>query len=241
MSAMKTNKAQAPSGKTELEREFEKDIVRILRLSESDLEGALAGIDYFLERNPHPAFQNALLAWKGLFYSEHGRYDDAIRELRAAEELRGISDLQNFNTKHDLAKALDLGGHPEEAYSIILKALNEIESASLLFDLLPALAWFCSSLGQAPPERAEVALRRGKVFYGIDDEGALPDLISEIVRATDLKREASERYGELERALRATENETKKLALIDAYVQDVKVPYYKRLAEDLGERIAKGE
>ncbi len=240
MSTMKTNPPQDPPDKTALEREFEADIVRILLLSDTDLEGALLGIDYFLERNPHPAFQNALLAWKGTFYLEHGRYDEAVRELRAADALDIPEDFHQFNTKYELAKALDLGGHPEEAYSVLLRALHEIETPSLQFDVLCALAFFCWSLGHPLPERAELALKRGKAFYEIDDQGALPDLMSEIERVAVLQREASSRYSEVTRAVRHTENPDEKLALIDAYLQNETVIYYKKLAGDLRNQVISG-
>lgn len=234
---MKKNNEQEMYELSPLGQQYRAELLSILVRSESDLEGALAAMDYYLAQNPPPAFQNALLAWKGLFYIEHGRYDDAVQVLRAADALRVPDDQHNFITKYNLAKALDLGGHPEEAYSVIVQALNEIDTPSLLFDLLPALASFCSTLDHALPERAELALRRGKAFYGIDDQDAMPDLMSEIWRATDLKSEAAAGYGELERGVRETESLDEKLGLIDIYLRDVKVPFYKGLAENLLRRV----
>lgn len=230
---MEKNNEQDTYQHSPLGQKYCAELPRILRMSDSDLEGALAALDYYLEQNPPPAFQNTLLTWKGTFYLEHGRYDDAVRELRAADALRIRDDLQNFNTKYTLAKALDLGGNAEDAYTVLAKALDEIEEPSLQIDLLPALAWFSSSLGRALPERAMHALGRGKQFYGIGDQDALSDMFAEITRVKDLKHEASVSYSALILAIRRTESAGEKMALIEAYIQGAKVPYYKRLAEGL--------
>ncbi len=237
---MEKNNEQEPYQVSPLGQQYSAELPSILILSDTDLEGALAAIDYYLAQNPPPAFQKSLLNWKGHFYSNHGRYDDAVRELRAADEIQERSDLQNWITKYELAKALDLGGHPEEAYSVLLRALHEIETPSLQFDVLCALAFFCWSLGHPLPERAELALKRGKAFYEIDDQGALPDLMSEIERVAVLQREASSRYSEVTRAVRHTENPDEKLALIDAYLQNETVIYYKKLAGDLRNQVISG-
>lgn len=234
---MNTDEQPETGGKTALEREFELEIPRILRMSDSDLEGALAALDYYLERNPHAAFRNALLAWKGGFYLEHERYDDAIRELQAADALHIPNDLHNFNTKFNLAQALDMGGKSEEAYAVLITALNEIEDPALLLDLLPALAWLSSSLGHALPARAHFALSQGKQCYGIDDEHELLDLHAEITRVTDLKHEASVRYDQLYLAICDAEGTAEKVRLAEAYIQDVRVPYFKGLAENLLARV----
>src|SRR5262249_11965730 len=88
-------------------------------------------------------------------------------ELRAADELQTSDVLQNFNTKFDLAKALEEGGDPQEAYVVLTAALDEIEAPDLLPSLLRALAQVAESTSQAMPPRAEAALNRAKQFYGL--------------------------------------------------------------------------
>lgn len=221
--------------------QYRAELPRILRLSDSDLEAAIAALDRYLEQAPPPAFQKALLTWKGRFYNEHQRYDDAIRELRSADTLQCSAEIANFNTKSDLALALEKKGEAVEAYSILIKALNETADPHLHHYLLPDLARLSLKINQALPEGAELMLEQIKHSYGMTDSDALADLPAEILRVTALIKEASIHDDDLERALRTMDNANEKLALIDTYLQDVKVPYYKKLAYDLRERIAKGE
>lgn len=180
-------KANEP--KTALERGFEAELPQILRLSDSDLEGALAALDRYLDQAPPPAFQKALLAWKGRFYLEHAKYDDAIRELQTADAIQIPDELQNFNTKTDLARALTGAGHPQEAYTALTEALNETEDPRFLLMLLGDLMMVRSNLNLALPARAQIALSRVKQFFGIDDQPALLDLPSEIARVVEFIRQ----------------------------------------------------
>ncbi len=99
------------------------------------------------------------------------------------------------------------------------------------------MAWLSSSLGHALPARAHFALSQGKQCYGIDDEHELLDLHAEITRVTDLKHEASVRYDQLYLAIRGAEGTAEKVRLAEAYIQDVRVPYFKGLAENLLRRV----
>lgn len=122
-----------------LEQQYRAQLPQILRAAGGDLEAALAVLDRYLEQAPPRRLKKSLLTWKGLFYSEHGRHDDAVRELRAADELRGAGELAHFNTKIDLARALEKSGDPREAYAVLTEALDEIEAPDLLVNLLLAL------------------------------------------------------------------------------------------------------
>lgn len=234
---MKTDDEQEMYELSPLGLQYRAELPRILLLSDSDLEGALAALDHYMDRAPPPAFQKALLNWKGRFYLEHAKYDDAIRELRAADAIQIPDDLKNSITKSELALALEKKGDAVEAYAVLTKALNEIEIPSLLLDLLPALVRVGSSLGQALPAGAQVALRRAKEFYGIDDQHALPDLCDEIARVEALKHEASVRYDALHRAVRQAESIDEQVALIEAYINKITVPYFKQLAQNLLQRV----
>lgn len=233
---MKTDDEEEMYELSPLGLQYRAELPRILRMSVNDLEGALEALDRYLEQAPPRAFQKALLAWKGLFYLEHKRYDDAIRELRTADALHFTSDLQSFNAKSSLAKALENKGDPLEAFMLLTKALNEIETPSLQFDLLPDLARLSSSTGQALPERAQIVFDQEKQFYGIDVQHAA-DLPAEILRVADLVHNAAVQFDHLEFVLKHVESLPEKVRQIEAYIQDVRVPYFKGLAENLLRRV----
>ena len=233
MSAEDEHETDEPSA---LEQQYRAQLPQILRAAGDDLEAALAALDRYLEQAPPRRLKKSLLTWKGLFYSEHGRYDDAVRELRAADELRGAGELAHFNTKIDLARALEKGGDPREAYAVLTAALDEIEAPDLLVNLLLALVQVASGTGQALPPRAEATLSRVTQHYGIDEPTGA-DLAAEAVRVAELVRGASVRFTSLQDALQRAETPAERVALVEEYLEGVTVPRFKKLAEDILHRL----
>jgi tetratricopeptide (TPR) repeat protein len=233
---MNTKNEQDAHERTALEQEYLDQLPQICMAADGDLAGALAALDRYLAQAPPRTLKKRLLTWKGLFYLEHEKYDDAVRELRAADAIDDAEELATFNTKFELAKALELGGDPEEAYAVLVAAMDEIDAPGLHLDLLRALAQVSPSAGLPLPVGAEAAFHRVKHHHGID-EPASADLASEIVRVADLVHDASVRCTFLHDALREAESQPQKVALIEEYLGEVTVPYYRRLAEDLLHRL----
>jgi tetratricopeptide (TPR) repeat protein len=233
---MKADDELKAGEKSILEAWFEAELVQILRTSDNDLEAALAALDRYLDQAPPPMFRKGLLTWKGRFYIEHKRYDDAVRVLRVADALQSRSDAANFITKADLAKALEEGGDPQEAYTVLIAALNEIEDPPCLLKLLCDLVRVTATTGQAMPPRAEVALSRAKQFYGFDDspEG---DLAAEAVLVEGLAHDASVLFDRLYFALKRAESTAEKIRLVEEYIDCVTVPYFIKVAEERLQRI----
>jgi tetratricopeptide (TPR) repeat protein len=229
-------------GLSPLKRQFRSELVQIIRGSQHDLEGALAALDRYLAQDPPPDFQKSLLSWKGRFYVEHKRYDDAVRVLRIADGLHvpGDIDLENYNVKFDLSTALEERGDPQEAYVVLTALLNEIEAPSLMGVLLPHLVRVSSRLGQPMPPRSEEALRLMKQFYGLDHPPEA-DLREEAVRLDELVRADSVRFSRLHLALGEVENTAKRIRMVEKYLKRVRVPYYKREADGLLQQIREGK
>lgn len=125
---MKTEAEQDTGEKSDLERQFETELPRILALSEDDLEAAVAAIDRYLVQAPALGVKKSLLAWKGRLYLEHERHDAAACELQAADGLRSPDDLKNLNVKMDLAEALEKCGNLQGAHAVLITGLKEIQT-----------------------------------------------------------------------------------------------------------------
>ena len=222
-----------------LGQQYRAALPHILVMANSDLGAALAAFDRFLDQSPPRGLRKAFLTWKGRLYLEHGRYDDAARELRAADALQVQDDLKNFNTKLDLAKALEGGGDPGGACAVLATALDEIQEPSLLLDLLPPLVRLTTIPGRAMPPRAEAALSRAKQFYGLDHASGA-DVAAEAVRVAKLVHDASVRFDQLHSALRRAENPAEKLRRVEEYLDGVSIPRFKQQAEDLLHRMRGG-
>jgi tetratricopeptide (TPR) repeat protein len=177
---MKDNYELSPLG-----LKYRAELPDILRASDNDLDAAIAALDRYLEQAPPPAFQKALLTWKGRFYVEYQRYDDAVRVLREADALQGESDMQSFCTRSDLAKALEGMGNPQEAYAVLIAALEEIDELDLLIKLLRDVAGVASNSGLPVPPRAEDVLNRVKELYGVD-ESPSAGVAAEMVHVADV-------------------------------------------------------
>lgn len=138
---------------SELEQQFQAELPKILDVSEHDLEEALAAVDRYLCQTPFKRFQKSLLAWKGRLYLEHGRYSDAARELQAADGLQIGDDIKNFNTKFDLAEALEKSGNPHGAYAVLEAGLAEIEEPDLLLRLKERAEKVLNQMSEVPEQR----------------------------------------------------------------------------------------
>lgn len=234
---MNTNNEQEADGLSPLKRHFQDELVQIMLGSENDLEGAITALDRYLAQAPDRDLQKSLLSWKGRFYVEHQRYDDAIRVLRIADglHLRGDFDLGNFNVKSDLAIALEQRGDLQEAYVVWTAALDEMVAPWLLLHVLAALAPLSSHLSQPMPPRSEEALHLVKQYYGFDHPlGA--NLPAEVARVNELV-DSSEDFGHLEYTVRKAESLAAKIGLVEAFLEEAIVPLYKREAEDLLQRL----
>jgi hypothetical protein len=236
---MKTDSELEMNERSALERQYLDELPQILVTSEDDLGAAVAALDRYLSQAPPPKLQKSLLAWKGHFYLEHGMYDDATRVLQVADRLNTQDDLQNFNTKFDLAEALEKGTDPQGAYAVLTAGLDEIKEPSLLLNILHALVRLMSSSAQSMPLHADAALSRAKEFYGIEDPST-GDLPAETVRVAELVHDAGVRFNRLRAALRGAESPAEKVGLVEEYLNGVTVPRFKQLAEDLLRRILEG-
>jgi tetratricopeptide (TPR) repeat protein len=230
---MKVDDALEADENSALERQFQAELPKIVIASDNDLEAAVAAIEHYLDQAPSRELRKSLLTWKGRFYLEHGRHDDAARELRAADEIKLPDDLKNLNTKRDLADALERGGDPRQAYAVLTAALDEIDAPDLLLDVLQALVRLTSSRGQAMPPGADAALSRAKQFYGIDPSHAAGDLPAETERVAELVRDASVRFTRLQHSLAQAEGPAERVALVKEYLACITVPCFKQRAEDL--------
>lgn len=230
---MKAIDGQDATEGADLERRFQAELPHILVTSDSNLEAALAILDRYLDEAPGPELRKSLLGWKGRLYLEHGRHEDAARELRAADGLQLPDTLRNFNVKFDLADALAKTGNPQEACAVLTAGLREINEPDLLLKLLDALARITSSSGQALPPGADVALESVKRFYGIRDSSEAADLLVETARVAKLVHDASMRFDDLRFAVQRAETPDEKARLIEEYLGNIDVAHFKQLAEDL--------
>lgn len=234
---MKTDNELRADELSLLEQQYQAELPQILMESDENLELAIEALDRYLARNPPADFQKNLLTWKGRFYLEHERYEDAIRELRAADELPFSHELANFNTKFDLAIGLENSGDLRGAYTVLTKALNEIEAPSLFLNLLAPLARLAADLDLAMPARSQAALKLAKQFYGIDSWPEEEELSIEVPRLLELVRDASAGYGHLHVVLPQIESPAERVELVEAYLDGVSIPYFKGLAENLLRRV----
>jgi hypothetical protein len=233
---MKADDEQDAGELTALERQFQDELPQICMVADVDLLAALVALDGYLGQTPPDKLKKSLLTWKGLFYLEHGMHDDAVRELRAADALNRADELSNFNTKFDLAKALELGGNPREAYAVLTAAVEEIHGPDLVPGLLRAMARIAASAGLSVPPCAEAALNRVSLHYGLDAPPPA-DLAAVMARVADLVEGASARFSMLEDALKEADEQAQKIRLIEEYLDRATVPYYRHLAEDLRHRV----
>jgi tetratricopeptide (TPR) repeat protein len=241
VTTMNTDHELDENGLSALEKEFGDELVQIMLGSENDLEGAIAALDHYLAQAPPRELESQILFWKGLFYVEHQRYDDAVRVLRIATGLlvSGDLDLRIFNIKCALAMALEHVGEAQQAYVVLTAALDEMESPSLMLHVLAALVPLSSRLGQPMPPRSEEALPLVKQYYGFDHPPE-PDLPSEVARLNELVQ-SSEDFSHLHWTVRKTEGLAKKIGMVEAYLDHVIVPLYKREAEELLQELREGK
>jgi hypothetical protein len=101
-------------------------------------------------------------------------HEDAVRELRAADALHSADELSNFNTKFDLAKALELGSNPREAHAVLTAAAEEVHGPDLVPGLLRAMARIAASAALSVPPCAEAALNRVNAARRAFEELAAP-------------------------------------------------------------------
>ena len=85
-----------------------------------------------------------------------------------------------------------------------------------------------------PPRSAE-ALRLAKRYYGFDHPPEA-DLPAEVMGVNELVR-SSEDFDHLEYTVRKKESLAEKIGMVEAYLEHVVVPLYKREAEDLLQRL----
>jgi hypothetical protein len=236
VSTMKNHDEQDNYELSPLGLKYRAELLDILRASDSDLNAAIAALDRYLDQSPPPAFQKALLAWKGRFYLEHHRHEDAVRVLRVSDALPGQCDLANANTKLDLATALELSGDPGGALAVLIAALEEIDELGLLIKFLREVARVASSSDPTVPPRAEAALSRVKELYGVDDSPSA-GFAAEVVRVADVLQHDWVRFSMLRDALKEAEHQAHKVRLIEEYLARVTVPQYRQLAEDLLQQV----
>ncbi len=215
-----------------LEVEFRAELPRILRMSDSDLDGALAAMDRYLDREPSSSFRKSLLAWKGRFYLEHKRYEDAVRVLRLADGSQASSDLQTFNTKLDLATALKESHDKDGAYEVLMTGLVEVGDAVLSLRLLRALVDVAASTGRSMPTSTGRSLQRVAQFYGMDPLPEEEDSAALVVWLDDLARDCGVRFDHLRCAVRRAETAAEKERLVAEYIESVSIPYFKEQAKD---------
>ncbi|MEZ4297825.1 MAG: hypothetical protein R3B70_22910 [Polyangiaceae bacterium] len=217
---------------TELELEYRAELPKILIAADRDLDAALRALDRYLRRAPPLGLKKAILAWKGRFYLEHGRYDEAVRELRAADGLEVQDDLKNFNTKVDLAKALEKAGDTQGAHSVLTAALAETSEPSLLLKLLDLLVQVSVRSRLPLPSGAEMALSRAKQFYGLDQVLSV-DLSTDTARLAGLVHDDSVRLTRLHQSLSRAKTPGRRASLVRKYLAGATVPYFKGIAENL--------
>ena len=213
------------------EREFQKELPKIVLSYESDLDGALAAMDRYLDRQPPIAVRKSLLGWKGTFYRDHGRYEEAIRMYRLSDEIKIPDDLQNFITKDGLARALiglpDLNG----AYEVLTQAVDEVVFPWGSLRLHSELSNVAASTGRPLPSDTRVKLLRIAQYYGInalpdgEDAAALVGWLSDIVNGCE------ERDDVLEAALRRAESDAEKERLVAEFLDEVEVPHFRERAK----------
>ena len=214
-----------------LQLEFQKELPKIVLSFEDDLEGALAAMDRYLDQQPPDSVRKSLLGWKGLFYLEHGRYEDAIRVFRLADEMNVLDDAQNFLTKDGLAKALigvpDLNG----AYDVLTQAVAEVAFPWGLLRLHVELSNVAASTGRPMPSETRTRLSQIAQYYGVDplpegeDAAALVHWLSDIVDACEARDK------ELSTAFRRAESQAEKERLVAEFLEEVDVPHFRERAK----------
>jgi hypothetical protein len=218
--------------KPQVEREFESALPEILAIAEQDRRKAVAAIDRYLQREPPSHLRKSLLVWKGRLYLEHGRHEEAARELWEADALPSRDDLQTLNIRMDLAEALAGGGDPRGAYDVLAASLSEIKAPPALLKLLHALAGATPASNQPMPPQSGAALRDVRRYYGIEDPPAT-DPAAEAIRLAKLVDEAAVGHDRMELALLRAGDPPELIALLAEYIRGATVPYFRELAEEV--------
>lgn len=233
---MSTNKERETDELSPLDQQHRDELPQIRVASEDNVNLALEALDRYLAQNPPVDLEKSLLAWKGRSYIERQRYDDALRELREADALPSPHELSTFNANFDLALALENSGDLQSAYMVLTRALHQVEAPPLFLNLLPPLARIAASLNVVMPPRAQNALQLTKQFYGID---LLPEEYGsiEIHQLLEMVRDAGAAFSHLRVILGRTESPEERVELVEGYLSEVEIPYYKQLAEELLELV----